>query len=840
MPAEQTGLVRENYLWKVLLRRGESADGSFISVDGYDHDKDIFKLVWGPTLAALSFIFDRSSDSSYHKSLLAFGKGATISAHFMLHDSFNAIILTLCKFTTLMNGMNSTATGDNQLAASNASGNNYELSTIIQFGLNMKAQLALKTVFSIVHEHGDCLRCDGWKNVIDVIIQLFKFKLLPKSLMEVEDFCQPNGKATLMLEKPVSKSDNSLFSSLYSYLASDTQRQPTYEEQEIIKIAKRSVKECNFDQIIAESKFLHVDALSGLIQCLLSYIRAPNAHKSVNMPYPEDIVVFVIEFLVKILINNRDRMMPFWTDCRDQIYLILLGSSSCGYNYQLVRTTVALLKLAIYLMRNEELCPVVLQSLKMLLMLKPKIILRISKQIAIGIYELLKTSAQNIHTESDWDIIFTLLECVGAGLVPPDFEDIAVSSTGSAKSDQIASPKDENSASVLSEDAMEIGTNRSSSVTPPKSIAANENWIIINKDSPDTITSRPTSPVYSLTYSCKLMPHSTFALVKCWDSLAFIVRNVAHITPYNFESCVKCIRTFVEASLHGNNERRNVDEGRRGGGVNSAAAGSGQQRKSKKSDYGYSSSGSSGSIADLDYESDGEVDDDLWQRYDTIAIQLLDLMHTLHTRTAQIFRWWAEENGALPQCSALWALGWCPLLQGMARLASDRRRQVRTSATTCLQRSLLVHDLQTLSGPEWESCFKQVLFPLLYELLNETPSGQLRLDANLLEESRMRTATIMSKVFLHHLTPLISLSTFNELWMDILDYIEKFMNIGSDMLHEAMLESLKNMLLVMHSVRVFHNNDGQTHSTLWYITWKRVDEFLPNLREEIFGKEERK
>lgn len=64
----------------------------------------------------------------------------------------------------------------------------------------------------------------------------------------------------------------------------------------------------------------------------------------------------------------------------------------------------------------------------------------------------------------------------------------------------------------------------------------------------------------------------------------------------------------------------------------------------------------------------------------------------------------------------------------------------------------------------------------------------------------MRAATIMSKVFLHHLTPLIASATFGELWLEILDYIEKFMRIGSDMLHEAMLESLKNMLLVMHSV----------------------------------------
>lgn len=229
----------------------------------------------------------------------------------------------------------------------------------------------------------------------------------------------------------------------------------------------------------------------------------------------------------------------------------------------------------------------------------------------------------------------------------------------------------------------------------------NENWIIVNKDSPDTITSRPTSPIYSLTFPCKLMPHSTFALVKCWDSLAFIVRNVAHITPYNFESCVKCIRTFVEASLNGGNDRNNVDDRKKA-----------NQRKLKKSDYGYGSNSSFGTY--FSDESDGEIDDELCQRYETIAIQLLDLMHTLHTRTAQIFRWWAEEGGAVPQCSALWALGWCPLLQGMARLATDRRRQVRTSAVTCLQRALLVHDLQTLSGPEWESCFKQVNFLHIY------------------------------------------------------------------------------------------------------------------------------
>lgn len=375
-----------------------------------------------------------------------------------------------------------------------------------------------------------------------------------------------------------------------------------------------------------------------------------------------------------------------------------------------------------------------------------------------------------------------------------------------------------------------IGNNATSSDGSQPALSAgtptaSENWIIVNKDSEATATiaSRPASPVHSLIYPCKLMRHSSFALVKCWDSLAFIVRNVAHITPYNFESCVKCIRTFVEASLNGGNMANAY--GLRKTAAYHGHAKSNHMRTSRRDHANVMGNAATGNAISAvnangmerngawnsqDRNENDIEDEELMQRYETIAIQLLDLMHTLHTRTAQIFRWWAEEGGALPQCSALWALGWCPILQGIARLATDQRRQVRTSAVTCLQRALLMHDLQTLTGPEWESCFKQVLFPLLYDLLVEVPNQCM--GADLLEESRNRTAYIMSKVFLYHLTSLISLATFSELWLEILEYIEKFMHVGSDMLHEAMLECLKNMLLVMHSVSVHYIPSQLKHS----------------------------
>lgn len=51
MPAEQTGLVRENYSWKVLLRRGEGNDGDFTHVDSPIYDKQLFQITWGSTVS---------------------------------------------------------------------------------------------------------------------------------------------------------------------------------------------------------------------------------------------------------------------------------------------------------------------------------------------------------------------------------------------------------------------------------------------------------------------------------------------------------------------------------------------------------------------------------------------------------------------------------------------------------------------------------------------------------------------------------------------------------------------------------------------------------------------
>ncbi len=80
MPAEQTGLVRENYLWKCVLKRGQE-DGDFLMAGDGQFDHDIFSIIWGPTVAALSYVFDRSTDQVCRTRIFGYHAFFPITVH---------------------------------------------------------------------------------------------------------------------------------------------------------------------------------------------------------------------------------------------------------------------------------------------------------------------------------------------------------------------------------------------------------------------------------------------------------------------------------------------------------------------------------------------------------------------------------------------------------------------------------------------------------------------------------------------------------------------------------------------------------------------------------------
>lgn len=80
-----------------------------------------------------------------------------------------------------------------------------------------------------------------------------------------------------------------------------------------------------------------------------------------------------------------------------------------------------------------------------------------------------------------------------------------------------------------------------------------------------------------------------------------------------------------------------------------------------------------------------------------------------------------------------------------------------------------------LSGSQWEACFHKVLFPLLTRLLDNISPH----DPNSMDETRMRAASLLSKVFLQHLKDLLTSPTFTACWLTILDFMDKYMRVGN-------------------------------------------------------------
>ncbi|XP_061693905.1 Golgi-specific brefeldin A-resistance guanine nucleotide exchange factor 1 isoform X2 [Syngnathoides biaculeatus] len=834
MPDEQTGLVKENYVWSVLLHRGASPEGIFLHLPSGSYDHDLFTMTWGPTIAALSYVFDKSLDDNIlQKAITGFRKCAKIAAHYGFNDVFDNLIISLCKFTTL----------SSELVEN--------LPTV--FGSNTKAQTAAKTVFDLAHQHGNILR-EGWKNIMDSMLQLFRAELLPKAMVEVDDFLEPNGKISLQREETPSHRGESAVLSFVNWLTLSGAEQsglrgPSMENQEAKQAAILCIKQCDPEKMITESKFLQLESLQELMKALISV--TPD-----DETYDEEDAAFCLEMLLRIVMENRDRVSCVWQTVRDHLCQVCVHTNeSC---FLVERGVVGLLRLAIRLLRREDISSQVLLSLRLLLMMKPHVLSRVSREVAYGLHELLKTNAANIHSTDHWYTLFSLLECIGAGVKPPASFQFTSASTDIETGAQSDSELPSRHPSEVSLDRgytsdSEVYTDHSKNRIPRSTTdldVASSGWLVVGKEDLETSKAPPLSsksqfnhPLvnqYSLTVGQDLGQHDTKSLIKCVETLSFIVRDAAHVTPDNFELCVRAIRVFVEASLNGGYRNHDKKKSHKYDSAKSRL----RKKAGGKEKEGGNGARRGGSRASSQRPSRSHSDDDdeegVPASYHTVSLQLLDLMHTLHTRAASIYSSWAEEErnreAAGKKIDAdsqtLWTSCWCPLLQGIAWLCCDARRQVRMQALNYLQRALLVHDLQTLDAAEWESCFNKVLFPLLTKLLHNISPA----DVGGMEETRMRACTILSKVFLQHLLPLLSLPTFAALWLTILDFMDKYMHAGSsDLLLEAIPESLKNMLLVMDTAEIFRSADSRTkYSDLWEITWERIDCFLPHLREELF------
>lgn len=161
-------------------------------------------------------------------------------------------------------------------------------------------------------------------------------------------------------------------------------------------------------------------------------------------------------------------------------------------------------------------------------------------------------------------------------------------------------------------------------------------------------------------------------------------------------------------------------------------------------------------------------------------------------------------------------------------------------------------ELISSDDKEWAAIFDQVLFPLVLRLLkpetyHSDPFG--------MSETRVQAATLICKIFLRYLDQRPDQNAMLDLWLKILDVLDRMMNSGQGdslvshsltirerdlganftLQEEAIPESLKNILLVMaDGGHLVPPAQDPSKEQIWTETKKRLERFLPALFVEIF------
>jgi golgi-specific brefeldin A-resistance guanine nucleotide exchange factor 1 len=199
-----------------------------------------------------------------------------------------------------------------------------------------------------------------------------------------------------------------------------------------------------------------------------------------------------------------------------------------------------------------------------------------------------------------------------------------------------------------------------------------------------------------------------------------------------------------------------------------------------------------------------------------------------------------------------WSAYWLPIFQALTTQCTNHSRDVRLTAFTCLQRSLQSPELTSSDHKEWTAIFGEVLFPLILRLLKPEVFSS---DRDGMSEMRVQAASLLCKVFLQYLVLLSAWDGMLDLWVKIIDIMDRLMNSGQgDSLvsgeqkssfwkercltlmpqEEAVRENLKNVTLFMSSSGYLVSPaTDPSKEKLWMETWKRIDRFLPDLRSDL-------
>lgn len=139
----------------------------------------------------------------------------------------------------------------------------------------------------------------------------------------------------------------------------------------------------------------------------------------------------------------------------------------------------------------------------------------------------------------------------------------------------------------------------------------------------------------------------------------------------------------------------------------------------------------------------------------------LDKIARMHISAANIF--------------IAWSAYWLPIFEALTTQCTNPRREVRQLAFNSLQRALFSPELTSSDHREWTAIFGEVLFPLILRLLKPEVFSS---DKDGMSETRVQAASLLCKVFLQYLVLLSEWDGMLDLWLKIIDIMDRLMNSG--------------------------------------------------------------
>lgn len=102
-------------------------------------------------------------------------------------------------------------------------------------------------------------------------------------------------------------------------------------------------------------------------------------------------------------------------------------------------------------------------------------------------------------------------------------------------------------------------------------------------------------------------------------------------------------------------------------------------------------------------------------------------------------------------------------------------KEIRQLAFSAMQSSLLSPELTHAGAQEWTAIFSGVLFPLIQMLLRPEVFS---LDRDGMGEMRIQAASLLCKVFLQYFVLLSQWEGMLDLWVRLIDIMDRLMNSG--------------------------------------------------------------